>query len=128
MIERIKNLPPDIDGIHLGGTIEREDIVDVLLPLLQAAKREGRKLRIVAEVDATFRGVALEAVWEELRIGLRALGSVERCAVLSDLALVRASARLKAVFSDALHCDIGVFDENDWDRALAWLAAPAAEA
>ena len=123
MIERIKNLPPALDGILIHGKVARADIVDVLLPLLREAQSQGRKLRLLADVDDTFRGVALEAIWEELKIGLSALGLVERCAVVSDVSIIRASAEVKAIFGDILGCDIGVFHEGEREAAIAWLAA-----
>ena len=44
MIERLKDLPNGIDGVKAIGTITKEDYEQVFVPLLDEARREGRRL------------------------------------------------------------------------------------
>lgn len=121
MIESIHNLPPGVDGLRLDRTITREDIDLVVLPLLEEAHENGQRLRLLAEVPSTFECVDPGAIWEELRVGLKYIRAAERCAVVSDLTYVRASAHVKALFSGLIHCTIEVFHIDERDKAIEWL-------
>jgi hypothetical protein len=85
VIERIEDVPPGIDAVRAVGKISREDYDAVVLPLVDAAAREGRRLRILCEVGPDFHGLTPSAAWEDVKIGLRALRLIEGCAVVSDI-------------------------------------------
>lgn len=123
MIVSIPSLPLGIDGLRLDQTIDRADIDLVVLPLLEEARESGHRLRLLAEVPDTFQCVEPSAIWEELRVGLKYIRTVERCAVVSDLGYVRASAHVKALFSGVIHCAIEVFHTTERDRAIEWLVS-----
>ena len=89
-------------------------------PLLDAARRDGRRLRCLCEVGADYRGLTAGAAWEDVRLGLRAMGLFDGCAVVSDVVWIREASRLAAFF---MPCPVRVFDERDRSAAAAWLAA-----
>ena len=93
MIERIEDVPPAIDAVRAVGKITREDYDAVVLPLVDAAAREGRRLRILCEVGPEFHGLTPSAAWEDVKIGLRAWRLIEGCAVVSDIGWIREASR-----------------------------------
>ena len=125
MIETIRNLPPGLDGLRLDRTVTREDIDLVVLPLLEEAHDTGVRLRLLAEVPSTFECVDPSAIWKELRVGLKYIRTTERCAVVTDLAFVRASAHIESLFAGIIHCAIQVFHTDEREKAIAWLESPS---
>ncbi|HEY2194281.1 MAG TPA: STAS/SEC14 domain-containing protein [Actinomycetospora sp.] len=119
MIERDLDVPAGVDAVRPVGTVTRGDYEDVVVPLLDAAAREHRRLRMLCVVDETFTGMTPAAVWEDLRIGLGALRLLAACAVVSDLGWVTRTTRLTTFF---LPAHVRVFRAAERDAALAWLA------
>ncbi|MEJ8278159.1 STAS/SEC14 domain-containing protein [Pseudonocardia spirodelae] len=124
MITTIEDLPPGVDGIRVSGTITRADYDGIVVPLLDAARTAGRRLRVLAVLDDSFDGMTPDALWEDVTLGVRALPLFDGCAVVSDRESVRLACRLAAV---AVPYSLAVFPESQQDRAVAWLAdLPAA--
>jgi hypothetical protein len=119
MIERDLGVPPGIDAVRAVGTLTRQDYDDVVVPLLDAAARDHRRLRLLCVVDEAFTGMTPAALWEDLRLGLTTLRHLAGCAVVSDLAWVRRATRMATFF---LPAHVRVFGLAERDAALRWLA------
>ena len=76
MIEVLTDVPPGIVAVRASGTLTREEYDAVVVPLLEQARRDGRRLRCLCEVGADYRGLTPGAAWEDVTLGLRALKSV----------------------------------------------------
>jgi hypothetical protein len=118
VIERYEGMPAGIDAVRAVGTLTPQDYFDVVIPMIDAAAREGRRLRILCVVDEAFTGLTAAAAWEDLKLGMRAMGNLAGCAVVSDLGWVRDAVRLSAFF---LPGQVRVFPAADRDEALQWL-------
>ena len=81
MIEILTDVPPGVVGVRARGTLTREEYDDVVVPMLDEAHRTGRRLRILCEVGADYTGLTPGAMWEDLRLGTRALHLFDGCAV-----------------------------------------------
>jgi len=123
MIERLTRLPAGVDGLRAIGTVTREDYERVVQDVLDEARGQGRRLRLLYQFGPEFDGFTAGAVWEDARLGLRYLRLFERCAVVSDLGWVRESARFVGAL---LPCPVKVFGNGEWQDALTWLTAPTA--
>jgi SpoIIAA-like len=119
MIEVLKDVPPGIVAVRASGTLTREEYDAVVVPLLEDARREGRRLRCLCEVGADYRGLTPGAAWDDVTLGLRALHLFDGCAVVSDVRWIREVSRLVAFL---MPCPVRVFDERDRAEAAAWLA------
>jgi hypothetical protein len=100
------------------GTLSREDYEAVVVPMLEAAAREGRRLRFLCVVDEDFRGLTPDAAWADAKLGLAAMRNLEGCAVVSDLAWVRDTTQLAGFF---LPGHVRVFGADERDEAVRWL-------
>jgi hypothetical protein len=118
MIEQIADLPAGIDGVRCSGKLTREDYDAVVVPLLDDALRTHRRLRCLVEVDS-IEGITPAAAFEDARLGLRALGSFEGCAVVSDTAWIGEITRFAAFL---LPYPVRVFSSDQRAQAIAWLA------
>jgi stage II sporulation SpoAA-like protein len=117
MIERIEGLPAGIDGVRCNGKLTRADYDAVVVPLLEEVQREHRRMRCLVEVDG-FDGITPTAAFEDVRLGLRALGSFDGCAVVSDLAWVGQVLRLAGFL---LPYPVRIFPRDRREDAITWL-------
>ena len=118
MIEKIEGLPAGIDGVRCSGKLTREDYDAVVVPLLEEVQRDQRRLRCLVEVDG-FDGITPEAAFEDLRLGLRALGSFDGCAVVSNLPWVGEVLRFVRFL---LPYPLRIFRTDQREEAIAWLS------
>jgi hypothetical protein len=121
MLESLRGLPDGIDGVRADGKVTKRDFDDVVLPLLQAARGDHRRIRLLYELAPSFDGFTAGAVWEDARVGLQYLRLLERCAIVSESTATRDRAH---AIGAMLPCPIHVF--ADRLEALAWLEAPTA--
>ena len=61
MLERLKDLPPGIDGLRATGKITKEDYERIFEPLVDGARREDRRLRFLYELGPEFEGSTMPA-------------------------------------------------------------------
>ncbi len=125
MIEVLKDLPPGVDGVRASGTVSTEDYESVMVPLLEAARRDGRRLRFLYQVGPDFQGFTPGAAWQDIKIGLRTMRLFDACAVVSDIGWIREATRLAAFF---LPCPVNVFSIADRPMAADWLRSSPAPA
>jgi hypothetical protein len=119
MIERIEGLPAGVDGVRCNGKLTREDYDAVVVPLLEQVQREQRRLRCLVEMDG-FDGITPGAAFEDVRLGLRAMGSFDGCAVVSSLPWVGEVLRFVGFL---LPYPVRVFPTDRRDEAIAWLTS-----
>jgi SpoIIAA-like len=120
MLERLANLPSGIDGLKAVGKLSRADYDNAFQPLLDTARRDGRKIRLLYELGPEFQGLTPGALWEEVRLGLPLLRLFAGCALVSDHALARDATRLMGLL---MPCPLRIFHCADRDAAVGWLAS-----
>ena len=124
MIDRLRDLPAGVDGLRARGKVTKEDYDAVVQPILDEARSEGRRIRLLYHIGPEFEGFTAGAAWEDARLGLRYLRLFERCAIVSDIRWVRESSRLVGAM---MPCPVKVFGNGEWQDALAWLSSPPTE-
>ena len=100
------------------GKLTREDYEKVFTPLVDGARRDGRRLRLLYQVGPEFEGFTPGAAWEDAKLGLRALRTFDGCAVVTDRDWLRESTRVASFF---LPCPVHVFPNREIDKAVEWL-------
>jgi hypothetical protein len=73
MLEKLKDLPPGIAGLKATGKVTKEDYERVFEPLVDGARREGRRLRFLYDMGPGFEGFTPSAAWEDAKLGLRSI-------------------------------------------------------
>jgi hypothetical protein len=121
MLESLHGLPNRIDGVRANGKVTKRDFDEVVLPMLEAARDDHRRIRLLYELAPSFDGFTAGAVWADARIGLQYLRLLERCAIVSESTATRDRAH---AIGAMLPCPIHVFPDRP--GALAWLEAPMA--
>lgn len=119
MIEQIQDLPHGIEGIEAKGEVSSEDYRNVVEPLFERARREGRRVRLLYRFDAEFTGFTAGAAWEDMQVGLHYLRLLERGAVITDRRWLAEGVRIAG---SLLPCAVRVFAPEAEADAIAWLA------
>jgi SpoIIAA-like len=120
MLEKIEGLPKGIDGLKAVGKISKEDYENVCLPIVDEARREGRRLRFLYQLGPEFEGFTPGAAWEDAKIGLHSMRVFDGCAVVTDIGWIRESTRLMGFF---MPCPAKAFGNQEFGKAVEWLAA-----
>lgn len=121
MLEPLTNLPAGVDGIRATGTVTREDYEGVLAPILERAHSDGRRLRLLYEFPAEFKGFTAGAGFEDFRLGMKYVRLFERCAIVTDVGWLREATRL---FATMMPCATKTFALGARALAIEWLSAP----
>ncbi|WP_028646556.1 STAS/SEC14 domain-containing protein [Nocardiopsis sp. CNT312] len=120
MLERIIDVPKGIDALKAHGEVTRTDYETVIEPIVDEARREGHRIRMLCEFGPEFRSFTPGAAWEDFKVGMGAMRLFEGCAVVTDTGWIRESTRLGAFL---VPCPVRLFDVGDRDEALRWLAS-----
>ncbi|MGG7569353.1 STAS/SEC14 domain-containing protein [Streptomyces sirii] len=120
MLVRTKETPAGIDVVKAIGTVSKSDYQTVVEPLINEARREGRRIRVLCEIGPEFQSFTPAAGWEDLKVGPGAIRLCEGCAVVSDKGWIRESTRLTRFL---MPCPVRVFDVQERDEALQWLTS-----
>ncbi|WP_460305660.1 SpoIIAA family protein [Actinocorallia aurea] len=119
MLEKLEGMPAGVDGVKAVGTLTREDYETVIVPLVEQARKEGRRLRALAEVGPDFHGLTPSALWEDVKVGLGALRLFDGCAIVTDSKWIKESTRLAGFF---MPCPMRVFPLGERETAANWLS------
>jgi len=118
MLKPLTDLPPGIDGLEAVGRVSKQDYEQVMEPLLDSARRDGRKLRFLYQIGPEFQSFSPGAAWSDVRLGLSNLRLFEAIAIVTDIGWIRESTRLAAFM---MPCPVEVFGVADRPRAIEWL-------
>jgi SpoIIAA-like len=125
MLKLIEDLPDGVVGVEAHGKVTAEDYENVLVPAVEAARKEG-KVRLLYVFGDDFPDYSAGAAWEDAKLGIGHLRSWERIAVVSDEDWLR---RAIGGLGWLMPGEIRVFETDDLDDAREWVASvlPGAE-
>jgi hypothetical protein len=120
VIEPIAGAPAGVLAFRVVGALSAADYARVLAPAVAASGAAPGHVRLVVEFGPEFVDFSPGAAWEDLKRGAGPLATWERCAVVTDRALLAGAVRAAGVL---LPCTMRVFPLGERGRALAWAAA-----
>ncbi|MFI6577765.1 STAS/SEC14 domain-containing protein [Nocardiopsis sp. NPDC050513] len=120
MLERITDAPAGVDALKAVGDVTKRDYETVVEPIVDAARREGRRVRMLCEFGPEFGSFTPGAAWEDLKVGLGSMRLFEGCAVVTDTGWIREATTLARFLAP---CPVRVFDVGDRAEALDWLSS-----
>ena len=120
MIRVLNDMPAGVLGLEAIDDVEEEDYEEVLIPAVEAAIAEHGKVRLVYVLGPDFDEYEGEAVWEDLKLGVRHLSSFERIAVVSDARWIGPAMK---VFSVLLPGQARAFPLAEREAATRWAAS-----
>ena len=122
MIRRRRDMPDGVLGFEAVGDVEADDYEDVLGPAIEAAVAEQGKVRLVYVFGPDFDEYEGEAMWEDLKLGLRHPTAFERMAIVTD---ARGAGPAIRAFSALWPGRARAFRVAELEAAKAWAASGA---
>ncbi len=119
MIRLLRDMPAGVLGIEAIDDVEKEDYQNVLVPAVETALAEHGKLRLVYVLGHEFDEYEGEAVWEDLKLGVRHPTSFERVAIVTD---ARWAGPAIKIFSVLMPGQARAFPLAQLEAAKAWAA------
>ena len=121
MIRRRSDMPAGVLGFEAVGDVEDDDYEDGLVPAIEAEIAERGNVRLVYVLGPEFDEYEGDAVWEDLKLGLRHPRSFERMAIVTD---VRGAGPAVRTLSALWPGKARAFPVAELDAAKAWAAEP----
>lgn len=118
MLQKVNDASFGIEALKATGKLSKEDYENVFEPLLEEARREGRRLRVLFELGPDFEGFTAGGAWEDAKMGLRYLRLFDACAIVSDLTWIRESTNVARFM---MPCPVEVFGNQEREKAIGWL-------
>jgi hypothetical protein len=118
MLEKIEGLPSNVVGVQAIGAVSEKDYLQVIEPLVDQARREGRTIRFVYQFGPEFDHMTSDGAWEDAKLGLTSLRVFEGCAVVTDVPWIRQSVNLARFL---VPCPVRVFANAELAAGAAWL-------
>jgi len=122
MIKLLGGMPAGVLGLLAIDDVEEEDYRDVMVPAVEAAIAEHGKVRLVFVLGPEFDEFEGDAVWEDLKLGVRHPASFERIAIVTDASWAGPALR---VFSLLWPGQARAFRVADLEDAKRWAADEA---
>ena len=123
MLQRIPDVPEGIDAFTVVGTLTADDYEHTIEPLLDEARRQDRRLRILLRIGPEFEGFTAGAVWgktETWRHNPDLLRRIEGYALESDLRWIREWMHLVSLF---VSFPLRAFGTDERGEAISWLSS-----
>ena len=120
MIRLLSDLPENVVGIEVSGTVTDDDYERVLVPAVRERLASVGAIRIVYVIGKDFDGWTMGAMWEDAKLGLGELKEWERVAVVTDKDWVR---HVVGAIGWMVPGDVRVFGLDGLEDAKAWAAA-----
>ena len=119
MIRLLRDMPAGVLGLEAVDDVEEEDYEDVIVPAVEEAIARHGRVRLVYVLGHDFDEYEGEAVWEDLKLGVRHPTSFERIAVVTDARWAGAAIK---VFSVLWPGQARAFPLADLENAKRWAA------
>lgn len=116
--EKIHFDSKEIVGLRAVGKITQEDYTKTLFPILDEARKSGKKLKLLLKFGSRFDGYTMEAIWEDSKFGLRYVRAIEKLAIVTDIPWL---GRLSSLFGSLIPCPVKVFNCGQTEAAKAWI-------
>lgn len=115
-------MPVGVLGLEAVDDVEKADYEDVVVPAVEQAIAEHGKVRLVYVLGHEFDEYERDAVWEDLKLGVRHPTDFERIAVVTDARWAGPALR---VFSVLWPGQTRAFPLSDLEDAKRWAAQGA---
>lgn len=118
MIEITSGMPNNILAVTAHGTVTAQDYENVLLPAVEEALKQHRKIRFLFRTGKDFSGYTAGAMWDDAKLGVQHLTAFEKIAVVSNVPWL---VQTVSVFRFFIPCPVKVFSSENLPEAEAWI-------
>ena len=120
MIRILGGMPVGVLGLEAVDDVEKQAYDNVVVPAIDASIAEHGKVRLVYVLGPEFDDYEGDAVWEDLKLGVRHPASFERMAIVTD---ARWAGPAVKIFSVLWPGQARRFPLTELEAAKRWAAA-----
>lgn len=120
MIEILPDFSDNIVALACKRHVTKRDYETVLIPRVEEALKQHKKVRLYYQIGSDFTGIAPGAVWEDFKVGMEHLSRWERIAIVTDVDWIRHTMK---VFGFLIPGELKVFPSSETSQARDWIAA-----
>jgi len=99
------------------GKLTHRDYVDNIMPRLEELAKQHQPLNLLF-LAVDFDGWQWQAVWDDLKTGMRHRHAIGKIALVTDQSLLRPVSKLFGLFIDG---EIKAFNADQHGQAVQWL-------
>jgi SpoIIAA-like len=118
MIEALKDFPENVVAVACKGHVTRRDYETVLVPIVEKALGQHKKIRLYYQIGSDFEGIDPGAVWEDFKIGMEHITRWERIAIVTDVEWIKNTMK---AFSFLIPGELKTFSASDAPKARDWI-------
>ncbi|WP_457745443.1 STAS/SEC14 domain-containing protein [Sulfurimonas sp.] len=115
---QVVDMPKNLIGFELSGTVTAKDYENVLIPALQKRVEKDEKIRVLYHVREDFDAYELGAMVDDAKTGFMFFSNWERIAVVSDVDWIINGVK---IFSFIVPGELKTFANSEIDKARDWL-------
>ncbi|OBG94190.1 hypothetical protein A5697_02730 [Mycobacterium sp. E3251] len=120
MLKELSDMPAGVQALEAIGTVTTDDYERVFAPLIDRAREDGHRMRLLYQFGPDFECITPGALWADARLGSGYVRLLDGCAVVSDVDWIRAPARGIGRF---MPCSMRLYCDGERDDAVAWLTS-----
>ncbi|MBK5110977.1 MAG: STAS/SEC14 domain-containing protein [Thermoleophilia bacterium] len=120
MITQLTDLPDGVLGFQAGGKVTGDDYAEILVPAVESALEQQGKISLLLVLGEEFDGYSAGAAWDDAKVGMEHLFSIERIAVATDHEAYRVAIR---GFGFLIPAKVRIFADAELDAAREWVSA-----
>lgn len=113
---------PQMLAVQATGTLTDADYTETWLPALEKIIEEYEVANALFYMDENFAGWEMEAIWEDLKFGIKHRNDFARIAIVGGPKWVHWGAKLGESLMD---CKIQIFEPEKLSEAVKWASTTA---
>jgi hypothetical protein len=119
MIERLKDFPENTVAFSCHGHVTREDYLRTLVPAVEQAFAEHKKVRLYYEIGRDFGTIDVGAMWTDFTTGLEHWTKWERIAIVTDVNWIK---NTMSAFGFLMPAEMKLFSMTEKVAAREWIS------
>ena len=120
MLELLSDLPDNVIGVRAIGEVDDDDYEDVLVPAIEDRLTRHDKIRLLYVLGTEFTGYDDDAMWEDVKLGVKTFNSYDRMAIVTDDVSVRRTIK---AFGWLIPGEVQVFHLDGIVQATVWITS-----
>lgn len=118
MIETLSGFPATVLAFACKDRVTARDYETVLIPAVEHALAREKRVRLYYQIDPSFSGMEVGAIWDDFKVGMEHLFRWERIAVVTDVEWIRHTVQ---AFGFIMPCVTKVFRLEEAATAKEWI-------
>lgn len=118
MFEILERSRDNVLGVHASGKLSRADYEELLLPQLEALMKKYEAVCLLCIIDESFEGWEWFALWDDLKVGVKYGGALEKIALVGASSWLEWGAKAGAPL---IKGEIRTFSKKEEAQAWEWV-------